>query len=561
MVFGTREWQIRGCVRQDLLPELNYTPVFKSLMQIRGFSDAASFKRFLTPSLGDLRDPHEMLGIHESAVRLADAVEANEAIGIFSDYDVDGVCSAALLYRFLVRLGQNPPAIFIPQRNLDGYGLSRRGIAELHAKGVKLLVSADCGINAFEAVEYAKELGMEVIITDHHEPEASLPLALSIVNPKQPACGFKGEDLCGAGVIFHLIVALRRELRSRGRMDLPNLRQDLDLVALATVADVVALSGQNRILVKEGLNVMNSAGCPGTTALARSAGIRHDILARDLNFALGPRLNAAGRMADAYKALDLLISEDFGRAFGLAGELDLLNRQRRIQEEKVLKTALTQVEAQTERCVLVVAAPGWNSGVTGIVAARLARRFAKPAIVIAVGEDGVCRGSGRSIEGLDFYAAVAEAGEMLMRFGGHRSAVGLTIASDRIEDFATELDSIIKRNPATPPERVTVDLKIGPLDLTPALMGELELLAPFGEGNPEPVFLIPRMEVIDRKRMDAGKVKFVLRHSGRTFQSLGCTVDEADVPRHVDAAFTPQRTRINGHAYLSLDLKALCPAD
>lgn len=561
MVYSTRKWQVRGSIQHDLLPELNYSPVFKSLMQLRGFSDTTSFKRFLIPSLGDLRDPHEMLGIQVAARRLADAVEAHETIGIFSDYDVDGVCSAALLYRFLVRLGLKAPAVFIPQRNQDGYGLSRRGIAELHQKGVNLLVSADCGINAIEAVDYALSLGLDVIITDHHEPEASLPAALCIVNPKQSACAFHDEDLCGAGVIFHLIVALRSELRRRGRNELPNLRQDLDLVALATVADVVALSGQNRILVKEGLNVLNAAGCPGTTALARSAGIRHEILARDLNFALGPRLNAAGRVADAYKAFELLISEDSGRAFGLAAELDQLNRQRRIQEEKVLKAALLQAETQTASRAIVVAGAGWNSGVTGIVAARLAGRFMKPAIAIAIGADGLCRGSGRSIEGRDLYAAVAATSSLLVRFGGHRSAVGLTIAKELIEDFKAELDRAIDAQPALPPAPVTVDLRISPLDLSPTLMGELEMLAPFGEGNPEPVFMISRMEVIDRKRVDASKVKFVLRHSGRTFTTQSCAVPDGDVPRYVDAAFTPLKTRVNGHAYLTLALKALCPAD
>jgi single-stranded-DNA-specific exonuclease len=285
---------------------------------------------YLTPNLGQLKDPRGMLGIRKACERIVGAIDKKETIGVFTDYDVDGVCSAVLIHRFLVRIGCEPPVIFIPDRITDGYGLNRRGIEELHAKGVSLLITADCGITAVEEVGFANSLGMDVIITDHHEIDSLTPQAYSLINPKQPDCLFFGEDLCGAGVVFHLIVALRALLRERGFGDLPNLKDELDIVAMATVADSVSLSGVNRILVKEGLNVMNSTLRVGIQALVKVAGIKKEVISRDLGFILGPRINAAGRISDARKAFDLLTTDDETRAHALAQELDGLNRKRQI---------------------------------------------------------------------------------------------------------------------------------------------------------------------------------------------------------------------------------------
>ncbi|HDM32248.1 MAG TPA: single-stranded-DNA-specific exonuclease RecJ, partial [Deltaproteobacteria bacterium] len=337
-------WTIRGKLDKRAFPDLKFSPVFKSLMKIRGLETSDDIMHFVMPSLGDLRDPVLMKGMNSACERISRALERNEKIGLFTDYDVDGVCSAALIYLFFIKLGYPPPPVFIPDRATDGYGLNTRGIEELHAKGVSLLITADCGINAIEEVVYAKSLGMDVIITDHHEPDTKLPDAYSIINPKQGDCPFADQDLCGAGVVFHLMVALRAFLRAKGMESLPNLREDLDLVAMATIADVVSLSGINRILVKEGLKVLNEGKRVGISALADVSGIRSTVIARDIGYILGPRINAAGRISNAYKSFELLTTDDPHKARGIAMELHMLNRQRQAEEQKVFKDVLAMVE-------------------------------------------------------------------------------------------------------------------------------------------------------------------------------------------------------------------------
>lgn len=548
-------------MKHDLFPELNFTPVFKSLMHIRGIVTVEEVNGLLNPNLGELKDPRMMKGMQDACARIADAIEKGEKIGVFTDYDVDGVCSAALLHRFLIKIGSQPPVIFIPDRTTDGYGLNVRGIDELYSKGVTLLITADCGTTAIQEIQHAKSLGMDVVITDHHEPGDTRPDGVGMINPKQSDCPFFGEDLCGAGVVFHLMVALRALLRERGWDNLPNLKNDLDLVAMATVSDVVSLSGINRILVKEGLQVLNSLGHTGIIALAKVAGIRREVLARDIGFILGPRINAAGRVADARKAFDLLTVEDADQARLIAQELHQLNRQRQSTEQRVIREAISMIEQRAQiGNILVVAGTNWHTGVVGIVASRLAERFARPAIVISIA-DGIGRGSGRSVAGIDLYAVLSRAKHYLKDFGGHKMAVGLTVEAEKILPFANAIDETIAQAIHTKPEQIEVDLKITPLDLSPNLLAELEMLAPFGEGNPEPVFLLPAAEVVGKNRIDGNLVKFKFKHSGRVFNTMNCylTEDLRDVPRFLDVAFTPVKRRINGHTYLYLALRALSP--
>jgi len=422
------------------------------------------------------------------------------------------------------------------------------------------LITADCGVTAYEEVNHAKSLGMDVIITDHHEMGDDTPDALSVINPKQVGCPFCGEDLCGAGVVFHLIVALRSLLREQGMRDLPNLREELDLVAMATVADVVSLSGINRILVKEGLNVLNSTGRVGISALAKVSGINRELFSRDIGFILGPRINAAGRISDARKAFDLLTTQDEKRAVCLAQELNELNRHRQIQEQKVLREALLMLESGSYLGnVIVVAGTGWHPGVIGIVASRLASIFSRPAIVISI-QDGVGMGSGRSIPGVDLHAALSSVAQFLNGFGGHKMAVGLNIDEDKILAFAGALGEMVDI-PSEQAESYEVDLKISPFDITPMLLDELEMLGPFGEGNPEPVFMIPSMEVVGKKRYSKGQFKLFLRHSDRVFHTMRCNIDldTKELSRFVDVAFTPVKMRGGGHYYLYLALKAISP--
>jgi single-stranded-DNA-specific exonuclease len=558
---SVNNWIIKGRVDDKALSEINFSPVFRSLMLVRGMKIPDDVMDFVSSSLGKLKDPSQMKGMGQACARIVEAIKRGETIGVSADYDVDGVCSAALLHRFFLKIGYKEPVVFIPDRAIDGYGLNTRGIDELKANGVSLLITADCGITSTHEVAYAKGLGMDVIVTDHHEPEGELPDALSIINPKQEDCPFFGEDLCGAGVVFHLIVALRARLRDLGMENLPNLRDDLDMVAMATVADVVSLTGINRILVKEGLKVINSTTHVGISALAKISGIKNDVIARDIGFILGPRINAAGRVSDATKAFKLFITDDISHATSIAQELHTLNRFRQEEEQKVLKEALSMIEGdRNTRRAIVVAGTNWHTGVIGIVASRLADRFSKPAIVISV-SDGMGRGSGRSIESIDLHAAVSSASHFLKGFGGHKMAVGLTIDADKILTFANALEEFLLDISPSQAAVVEVDLEISPTDITPTLLDELEMLAPFGIGNREPVFMIPNMEVLDVKRLGNCHLKVLLKHSDRIFNTIGFNMAGhlRHIPRFVDVAFTPVRRRFNGHNYLHLNLKALSP--
>jgi single-stranded-DNA-specific exonuclease len=562
MVCLSRDWIIKGRVDKNVLPDLKYSPTFKSLMSVRGLQSPGEVTSFLSPNLGQLKDPSVMKNMRKACKRIIQAIEGKEKIGIFTDYDVDGVCSAVLIQRFLLNVGCNPPELFIPDRVSDGYGLNTRGIEELKSKGVQLLITADCGITSLSEVAFARSLGMDVIITDHHELGAEVPDAHSILNPKQSDCPFFGEDLCGAGVVFHLIIALRSCLRQQGIECLPNLRDELDLVAMATIADVVSLSGVNRVLVKEGLNVLNASGRVGLAALARVSGLNRELLSRDVGYILGPRINAAGRLSNARKAFDLLITEDEGLAQQLARELNDLNRNRQKEELQVLDEALSLLEAAPRHDhVIVAAGTNWHAGVIGIVASRLAGIFSRPAIVISL-TDGVGMGSGRSVPGVDLHAALSQVSALLNEFGGHKMAVGLNIDEHRVLSFTQALDKVLAaQESSTGP--LEVDLRVSPLDITPAFLEELEMLAPFGEGNPEPVLMMPSMEVVSAKKYTRGQYKLLLKHSNRIFHTLKCTMDQGsqNLGRYVDVAFTPVKMRSNGYQYLYLALKAISPAE
>lgn len=562
MVCVSQEWVIRGRVDPLVLPDLKFSPIFRSLMRVRGLQTSGDVLSFLSPNLGQLKDPRDMKNMQRACERTLRAIEAEEKIGIFTDYDVDGVCSAALIQRFLINIGSQPPEIFIPDRVNDGYGLNIRGIEELKRKGVSLLITADCGITAVREVEHARSLGMDVIITDHHVVGCEVPDAYCILNPKQSDCPFFCEDLCGAGVVFHLIVALRSALRKQGIQNLPNLREELDLVAMATIADAVSLSGINRVLVKEGLNILNTSSRVGLAALARVSGIDRVLLSRDIGYILGPRINAAGRLSDARKAFDLLITEDATIAQNLACELNDLNRCRQKEEQQVLSEALCLLEESDSHLgnVIVVAGTDWHTGVIGIVASRIASLFSRPAIVISL-VDGVGVGSGRSVPGIDLHTAVSKVSEHLNYFGGHKMAIGLNIDDSKVLSFANALDGALVSHEENS-KSFEVDLKISPLDITPIFLEELEMLAPFGEGNPEPVFLIPSMEVVGTKNYARGQCKLLLKHSNRVFHTLRCTLDHGTqkLSRFVDVAFTPVKMRTNGYQYLYLAVKALSPA-
>lgn len=452
--------------------------------------------RTMAPTLRDwLPDPSIFRDMDKAAARLADAVERGEKIILFADYDVDGATSAAFLWRHLESLGANVSP-YIPDRILEGYGPSSAALVEFRRQGAALVVLLDCGTQAFEPIEAGRDAGLDLLVVDHHKASTSLPPALAIVNPNRldeaPEAAAHGT-LCTAGLAFLVGVALNRELRGRGyfaNRPEPELSAWLDLVALGTVADVVPLSGLNRAFVALGLRRMARRQSVGLVALADIARIDHAPRADDLGFHLGPRINAGGRVGRADLGTRLLATEDSVEAAEIAAELDRLNTERRAIETAITTEALSMAEGQGNSPVTVVAGKGWHPGVIGIVAARLKEKLQRPALVLAIDAEGIAKGSGRSVPGVDLGAAILAAKELglILEGGGHAMAGGVTLKVDQIEAFslwlADRLETAVAN--ANVERALMIDLAVAPRAITPELAHALEACGPYGQGWPAP---------------------------------------------------------------------------
>jgi single-stranded-DNA-specific exonuclease len=465
------------------------------LLLARGVEET-DLVRHRLPTIRDfLPDPSEFRDMDKAATRLADAIDAGETIAIFGDYDVDGATSAALLTLLFRRLGVEP-MVYIPDRLMEGYGPSGAALVELKRRGASLAICVDCGAQAFEALQEAADAGLDVIVCDHHQCAASLPVALALINPNrldESETGAAHGHVAAVGMAFLLGVALLRELRNRGRFAdaaEPKLIDLLDIVALGTVADVARLKTLNRAFVTQGLKIMADRRNIGLSALAEAARLVKAPTARDLGFALGPRINAGGRVGKSDLGVRLLTSTDPEEARSIAAELDRLNEERRAIEMLVAEQAGEQAESQANKPLVLVSGRGWHPGVIGIVASRLKERFHRPAIVIAEEEDGTGKGSGRSISGVDLGAAVLAAKDsgLLLAGGGHAMAAGLTVAPGGIEalrDFlAARMASDVEA--ALGGRALLLDALLAPGGIAGSLCDALDAAGPYGAGWPAP---------------------------------------------------------------------------
>lgn len=469
----------------------------------------ADIARTLKPALRDwMPDPSLFLGMDVLANRLADAVERGERIILFADYDVDGATSAALLLRHLRALGGHV-GHYVPDRLLEGYGPSAAALTQLKADGADLVVLLDCGTQAFGPLESAAAQGLDLLIVDHHKASPELPPAIALVNPNR--LDESGEarsfgHLCTAGLAFLVAAALNRTLRQRGHFanrPEPRIAAWLDIVALGTVADVVPLVGLNRAFVGLGLRRMADRQTPGLVALADIAGMDRPPRADDLGFQFGPRINAGGRVGQADLGLRLLATDDPAEASALAAELDALNRERRAIEAAVAEQALAMASADGP--VAIVAGTGWHPGVVGIVASRLKERLHRPAIVLAIGDDGIAKGSGRSVEGVDLGAAILAAKDrgLIAEGGGHAMACGITLPADGIPALTAYLGGLLADGvgAATAERRLAIDLSIAPAGLAPALTDALDAAAPYGQGWPSPRVAVGPVRLVQCRRV------------------------------------------------------------
>jgi len=488
---GGQPWRWRRATE----PGAGLDELVDELLLARGVS-RDDLARHREPKIRDfLPDPSSFRDMDQGARRLADAVQAGEGIAIFGDYDVDGATSAALLMLLLRRLAAEP-IVYIPDRLMEGYGPSGKALVELKARGAAVAVCVDCGAQAFEALAEARSAGLDVIVVDHHQCASLLPVALAMINPNrldENADGAAHGHLAAVGMAFLLGVALVRELRRRGAFAPeaePTVLDLLDLVALGTVADVARLKGLNRAFVTQGLKIMAARQNVGLAALIEASRLTKAPSSRDLGFALGPRINAGGRVGKSDLGVRLLTSTDADEARGIAAELDRLNEERRAIEMLVCEQAEEQAATRAGDAVISVMSPGWHQGVIGIVAGRLKERFGKPAIVIAQCEDGTGKGSGRSIGGVDLGAAVLAAKEsgLLIAGGGHAMAAGLTLAPGGLEPFREFINARLAADvdQARGDRALLLDALLAPGGVVGALCDALDAAGPYGAGWPSP---------------------------------------------------------------------------
>jgi single-stranded-DNA-specific exonuclease len=503
--------------------------------------------------------------------RLVQALERNETIYVYGDYDVDGVTGSAQLLLFLRELGA-APGLYIPHRLKEGYGLNEGGVRTVAAQGGKVIITADCGAASHKEILLAQSLGIDVIICDHHQVPEVRPPALAVLNPLEKGCAFSFAGLSGAGVAFYLLMGLRMRLREKGVQPLPDLRRYLDLVTLGTVADMVPLVEDNRTLVTYGLKEIDRTKRPGMVALKEVSGLpygRQRVGGASTNyigFRLGPRLNAGGRLADAKRAVELLTTDDLSCARALAANLDQENRERQALEEKILSQALDMVRDMRDKRSVVLASDAWHPGVIGIVAARLVEEFFRPTILIAL-DGALGKGSGRSPYSFHLYQGVKACQEFLEGFGGHRQAAGLSIRAERVSQFREKFEQVVRERTREEDFIPTIDVdgELDLQDLTFTLLDEMRVLEPHGQGNPEPAFLAREVEVLSSRVVGGGSLsgkrghlKLVLLPAGggKSFEAIWFGMGGVEITRgsSVDVLYTPEVNMWNGMARIQLRL-------
>jgi single-stranded-DNA-specific exonuclease len=542
---------------------LHVRPLLARLLVNRGWHDPATAAGVVEASLAKgLRSPLLFSEMARAAKRLLRAVRHGEKIAIYGDYDVDGISASTELLLFLRELGCDP-VVHIPHRMREGYGVHVGALRSLRERGVGLVVTADCGAAAHNEISEASRLGLEVIVCDHHQNPATRPPAFAVLNPVVADAGFPFGGLCAAGVMFYLLLGTRMMLRETGG-PVPDLRRYLDLVALGTVADLVPLVEENRVLVKYGLREIARNPRPGVRALLELGGVS-EATVDTIGFRLGPRLNASGRLADATRAVELLASSEPAAARHLAAELDAQNSQRRGIEDVTVEEAERMIAAlpdASRRRSFVLASEGWHPGVVGIVASRLVERYFRPVVLLAI-EGELARGSARGIPSVHLFQALHGAADLLERYGGHRMAAGLTIRTERIaalvERFEAATAATTTDSSFVPELRIDARLELD--DLSPETMQDIEKLEPFGQGNPRPLFLAEQLEVMSSRVVGERHLKLGVRHTGsrRIFDAIAFRRGDERFAAgaRIDLVFTPELSVWEGFERLQLVVRDL----
>ena len=556
-------WFLRPALFSEapLVEALACPPFLARLLTLRGLTDPAEARLFLDPRLKNLSDPFLLPGMRPAIERILQAIDRGERIVLYGDYDVDGVTSLALFTRILRRLGADPRP-FLPLRMDEGYGLSPEGLVRCIATHQpQLLLALDCGTCSVAEIASLRAQGVDVLVFDHHESKGERPACHALVNPKQ---GNDFHYLCSVGIVFKACHAL---LKLRPMPDV-DLREYLDIVALGTVADIVPLKGENRVLVQRGLLQLERSRWTGVRALIEAAGISAPFTPADIGFKLGPRINAAGRLASAEQALELLLTDDHARARELATGLSEQNRERQEVEKAIHREAQAMVEREftPDHAAIIVGGDGWHPGVLGIVASRLSKAHHRATFVIGFDESGMGKGSGRSIEGLSMVKALDTCAAHLVKFGGHEMAAGLTIQRDQFshfqERFRQQARALLTDDQLRP--RLYLDAEVPLGDLHFDFLQHHETLQPFGIGNSQPLFLARNVRSAETRILKEKHYRFMLLQNGggRTQQAIYFGGAQRELPAPPwDIAFQVGRNEYNGRVTLQLEIKALRAAE
>ncbi|MFQ5901626.1 MAG: single-stranded-DNA-specific exonuclease RecJ [Thermodesulfobacteriota bacterium] len=576
----TMQWKVAPQEHdlQNILSEgLNLSPLTAQLLINRGIKDMDAASSFLSPSLKDLHNPFLMKDMDKAVDRIIKAILGMERICVYGDYDADGTTATALLFLFFKEIGAVVEA-YIPDRLKEGYGLKKEALKYLHKKGVRLIVTVDCGINCTEEAIYAGELEIDMVITDHHEVPEELPPSCAILNPKQKDCSFPFKGLAGIGVAFKLVTALRANMRDNGLLKdkaVPNLKRYLDLVALGTLGDVVPLVDENRVFVKHGMEELNNGSRAGIRALkdvSKQGSANGKFTSWQVMFQLVPRLNASGRLGANQDAFDLLITDDANIASSLAKSLDRKNSKRQEIEKMVRKDAFAKIRqgpsCETEDIILLTSMD-WHPGVIGIVASRIVDTYNRPTVLITF-RDGIGKGSARSIKGISIIGLLRECKEFFAAIGGHSQAAGFSMERDRVQDFKTALKKaastqLSKRDFS---REMSLDAIVSLEELSEKVVEEIEGLAPFGSSNPEPLLGLLNGAVIHSKIVGNNHLKLTIRDRECVGNAIGFNLGDSfpagtsnpgnlTPPQKIEMAFTPSINEWNGRRSVQLKIKDL----
>ncbi len=561
------KWVLRDDVDQNLIntlaSELNTPKSIARILYNRNIYDVESARRYFRFQIGDLYDPFLLMDMQKAVDRIILAMRNREKILIYGDYDVDGITSVSLIYLLLKYLGCHVE-FYIPNRLREGYGMSIDGIKVAQLKGVSLIITVDCGITAIKEVQFAKNASIDIIISDHHESGNDLPNALAVINPKTNGENYPFRELAGVGVAYKLALALIRMLN----LDEEIIHQYVDLVAIGSAADIVPLVDENRILVREGLRKLNEKNKPGLAALLESSGLRNKVISTgQIVFVLAPRINAVGRMGNAERAVRLLTTTNKQQARNIAAILEAENRERKNIDDLTFKEAQEIVDQEydpQENAAFVLDMDGWHPGVIGIVASRIVEKYYRPTVMISV-EDGIGKGSARSIYGFDIYEALKKCEDLMLGFGGHKYAAGLTIEEKKIQPLRERLNEIAKETLTDDMlvPKLNIDCEIDLSEINPRFVQLLKMMAPFGPQNLRPVLLSKNLQVVGSPGI-VGKnhLKFKVQQNGVVIDAIGFNLGDkfyrlTPGEKNLDLAYVVEENEYMGRTTLQLRIKDL----